>query len=101
MCPAARMGTAVKLAEIGVCIVGVSHQGSLESIEKFLNHLAFPATEQVIADLCRHVDDDPHVTLHILVYTINLDLGLNPCLVAVDACTHLQKLLLDVLLTTF
>ena len=95
------MGTAVQLAEVGVCIVGISHQSTLEFIKEFFNHLALPATKEVIADLRRQVDDDPHVTLHVLERAvIHLYLGPHPSLIAVDARTHLQKHLLDVLLTT-
>ena len=101
MSPATCMGAAIKLAEVGICIVGISHQGSFEFTKEFLNHLALPATEEIITHLRRQIDDDPHITLYILVYTINLYLGPYPSLIAVYARTHLQQHLFDVLLTTF
>lgn len=63
MCPTADMGAAVQLVEIGVCIVGIGHQHSFEVAKELLNAFPLPASEQVIADLRRQVNDDPHVPL--------------------------------------
>ena len=59
------MSAAVQFAEVSICIVGIGHQRSLEAAKEFLYHLALPTPEKVIADLCRQVDENPHIALHI------------------------------------
>ena len=46
------MGTAIQLAEIDICIIGICHQRAQEVTEEFLYNLALPTAKQIVADLC-------------------------------------------------